>query len=255
MQTIYRTCISALALVHVSAIACNAAEIKLFAAFGIREVVEDLAPKFERASGHKIAVTFGNLGALVKRINDGETADVIIIPQQGIVGLVKNEKATSENVTVVARGGIGVAVRKGAQKPDIATPDAFKRTLIVAKSVTYLDPSGGGVSGTHVVKVIERLGLQAELKPKTILHRNSTEAAVLVADGKAEIGINLIQELMPKPGIDVVGPLPGDLQYSIVYAAAILPAARDVAATRAWVSFMRTPDAAIAIRAKGMEPN
>ena len=111
----------------------DAAEIKVFSANAIRQVVEDLGPKFERATGHKLAITFGTAGAAVKRVQGGETFDVVIIPGPGTQGFVKDGKAVAGNVTVVARSGIGVAVRKGAPKPDISSPEALKRTLLAAK--------------------------------------------------------------------------------------------------------------------------
>lgn len=235
-------------------IAAEAAELKMLSANGMREVMEDLGPKFERATGHKLAIAFGNLGTLVKRVQEGETADVIVLPRQGIDGFVKDGKAGASNVTVLARSGLGVAVRKGAAKPDISTPEVLKRTLLAAKSITYLDPAGGGVSGVHFAKVLDRLGIADEMKPKTILHANARAAGVLVANGQAEIGVNVIQELIPLPGIDFVGPLPADLQNTIVYAAAIMTGAKDAAASKVLVDFLRTPEAAAVINAKGMEP-
>jgi molybdate transport system substrate-binding protein len=232
-----------------------AAEIRLLCANGMKDVVEELGPRFERATGHKLIIAFANLGNIVKRIGGGETADVVIIPRQGIVGLVKAGTADANRVTAIASGGLGVAVRKGAPRPDIATPDALRRALLAAASITYLDPVGGGVSGTHFVKVLDRLGIAGEMKSKTILHRDSHEAAALIEKGKAEVGVNLVQELLPKPGIDLVGPLPGDLQLRIPYAAAILAGAVNAAAAQALVDFLRTAESAAVIKAKGLEPD
>jgi molybdate transport system substrate-binding protein len=231
-----------------------AAELKVLSALGVKEVVEDLGPKFERATGHKLTIAFANLGTIRKRIQSGEAADVVFLPSQGIEGLVKDGKANAATVAAVARGGIGVAVRKGAPKPDVSTPEALKRALLAAKSMTYLDPAGGGVSGVHFAKVLDRLGIAEAVKPKTVLHRNSNEAAALLVNGTAEIGVNLIQELLPKAGIEVVGPLPGDLQYSIGYAAAVMTDAGEAAAAKALIDFFRTPEAAAVIKTKGMEP-
>jgi len=234
----------------------GAAEIKVLSALGIKEVMEDLGPKFERATGHKLAVTFAPLGATVKRVQDGEIADVVIIPQQGIDGFVKDGKAVAGNVTVLARSGIVVAVRKGAPKPDISSPDALKRTLLAAKSIAYVDPASGGASGIHFAKVLDRLGIANEMQSKTVFPNPKTpaEVGVLVANGEAEIGVHLIQELMPVAGIEVVGPLPGDLQNTLVFAAAVMASAKDAEASKALVNFLRTPEAAAVIKAKGMEP-
>ena len=140
-------------------IAAEAAELKVLSATGMQAVMEDLGPKFERATGHKLAITFATLGAVVKRVQDGEIADVVVIPQQGIDGFVKDGKAVAGNVTVLARSGIVVLVRQGAPKPDISSPEALKRTLLAAKSITYADPALGGTSGIHFAKVLDRLGI------------------------------------------------------------------------------------------------
>ena len=239
-------------LAHASV--ASAAEIKVLSAIGMKEVMDDLGPKFERAGGHKLAITFGTLGAVVKLVQGGETADVVIIPRQGIDTLVAEGKAPAGNVTAVARSGIVVVVRKGAPKPDISSPDALKRALLAAKSVTYGNPADGGASGIHFAKVLDRLGIANEMKAKTIYAKAGGDAGVLVADGKAEMGVNQLQVLMPVAGIDIVGPLPGDLQATTVFSAAIMTGARNAAASKALVDFLRTPEAAKVIKAKGMEP-
>jgi len=238
----------------VAGIAPEAAEIKVLSAFPIQEVLEDLGPKFERETGHKLAITFATLGGAVKLVQGGETADVIIIPRQGIDSLVKDGKASAGNVTVIARSGIGVAVRKGAPKPDISSPEALKRTLLAAKSITYSDPADGGASSIHFAKVLERLGIVNEIRPKTVLARPGDETGVLVANGKAEIGVHQFQVLMSVAGIEIVGPLPGDLQDTIVFAATIMDGTKSAEASKALVDFLRTPEAAAVIKAKGMEP-
>lgn len=241
-------------IVLTQATTTEATEIKVLSANGMREVIADLGPKFERATGHRLAIAFATLGVIVQRVQGGETADVVAIPRQGIDRLVKDGKAHGDTVTVLARARIGVVVRKGAPKPDIATPEALKRALLAAKSITYLDPAAGGTSGVHFAKVLDRLGISAEMKPKTVLHPNARAAGTLVANGEAEIGINLIQELMPFPGIDLVGPLPGDLQNTLVFAAVVMTGAKDTVAAKALIDFLRTPEAAEIIKAKGMEP-
>src|SRR6266498_398534 len=237
-------------------IAAEAAELKVLSAIGMQAVMEDLATKFERASRHQLAITFATLGAAVKRVQDGETADVVIIPRQGIDTLLKDGKAPAGNVTVLARSGIVVAVRKGAPKPDISSPDALKRTLLAAKSIAYVDPASGGASGIHFAKVLDRLGIANEMQSKTVFPnpKNPAEVGLVVANGEAEIGVHIIQELMPVAGIEIVGPLPGDLQDTIVFSAAIMTGAKDAAAAKALVDFLRTPESAKVIKAKGMEP-
>jgi molybdate transport system substrate-binding protein len=235
-------------------IAAEATEIKVLSAFPFQVVMEDLRPKFERATGQKLAITFATLGAVVKRIQDGETADVVVIPWPGIDSLVKDGKAAAGNVTIVARSGIGVAVRKGAFRPDISSPEALKRTLLAAKSITYSNPAAGGASGIHFAKVLDRLGIANEMKPKTVLAKPGDETGVLVANGKAEIGVHHLQVLMPVAGIEIVGPLPSDLQDTIVFAAAIMNGAKNADIAKELVNFLRRPEATVVIKAKGMEP-
>ena len=231
----------------------DAAEIKVLSGFAMQKVMEDLGPKFERATGHKLAITFASSGAVVKRVQGGETADVVVIPRQEIDSFVKDGKAAAGNVTVVARSGMGVAVRKGAPRPDISSPEALKRTLLAAKSIAYSNPAGGAASGIHLAKVLDRLGIANEIKSKTVFPK-SGPVGVLVANGAAELGVAQIQELMSVAGIEIIGPLPGDLQDTIVFSAAIMASARDTEASRALVNFLRTPEAAAVIKAKGMEP-
>lgn len=240
-------------------IAAQAAEIRVLGAIGIQAVMEDLRPKFERSTGHKLAVTLGNLGTAVKRVQGGEMFDVVILPRPGIDGFVKDGKADAASVSIVARAGIGVAIRKGAPKPDISSPEALRRTLIMAKSIAYSDPARGSPAGAHFAKVLDRLGIANEMKSKTVFHNvpdpvPPVTVGLMVANGEAEIGVNQIQELVPVAGIEVVGPLPGDLQSTIIFAAVIMTSAKDAEASKALIDFLLTPEAAAVIRAKGMEP-
>ena len=238
----------------VAGTAAESAEIKVLAAYGIQAVVEDLGPKFERATGHKLAITFATGGATVKRAQDGEVADVVIAPKPGIDGLVKNGKVAPDNVTALASTGISVAVRKGAPKPDISSPEALKRTLVAAKSITYLNPADGGASGIHFAKVLDRLGIANEMKSKTIFAPKTGAVGDLVSNGDAEIGVLQFQLLFLVPGIEIVGPLPADLQESTVFSTAIMGGVREVEASKALITFLRTPEAAAVIKAKGMKP-
>jgi molybdate transport system substrate-binding protein len=236
--------------------AAEAAELKVLSALAMRPVMEDLGPKFERASGHKLAITFAGVSAVVKSVQDGETVDIVIIPRQGIDGLVKDGKIAAANVTVIARSSIGVAVRKGAPKPDISSPEALQRTLLAANSITYSDPARGAESGIHVAKVLDRLGIADELKRKTVFPKTAGGEAVgaLVANGEAEIGVQQFPSLIAVPGIEIVGPLPGDLQETFVIAAAVMAGARNAGVSKTLVDFLRTQEAAAVIKAKGMEP-
>jgi molybdate transport system substrate-binding protein len=232
----------------------DAADIKALVALGVKEIVDDLGPKFERASGHKLAIKYGTLGGVVKMVKGGETADVVIIPRQGIDGIVKDGKAAAGGVTDIARSEIVVFVRKGARKPDVSTPDALKRALLAAKTITYGNPADGGASSIHFAKVLDRLGIAKEMKPKTTYSKPGGDTGILVASGKAELGVTQLQIVMPVAGIEVAGPLPGDLQAATIFSSAIMAGAKNEAAAKALVKFLRSPEAAKVIRAKGMSP-
>jgi molybdate transport system substrate-binding protein len=241
-------------LLLVFGIAVGAAEVKVLSAIGMRQAMEDLGPKFERATGHKLVIEFAAGGVIVKRVQSGETADVVLLPRPGIESLAKDNKLVSGSHVVLARSGIGVSVRKGAPKPDISSPDALKRSLLAAKSITYSNPSLGGASGVHFAKVLDRLGIANEMKSKTVFSKIPGEVGQVVANGDAEIAVHQIQELISVPGIEIVGPLPGDLQDTIVFSAAIMAGAKETEAGKMLIDFLRTPEAAAAIKAKGMEP-
>lgn len=232
----------------------QAAEIKALVALGFKDVMEDLGPKFEKASGNKLVIKHGTLGGIVKMVQGGETADIVIIPRQGIDTLVKDGKAAKGSETDLARSEVVVVYRKGAPKPDVSTPDALKRTLLAAKSITYSDPADGGASAIHFAKVLERLGIAKEMKPKTNYSKPGRDTGDLVASGKVELGVNQLQVIMVVPGIEVAGPLPGDLGSTTVFTSAIMAGAKNAAPAQALVKFLRAPDAAKVIKAKGMNP-
>ena len=246
---------TAFMFLHLVSTPVGAVEIKVMSTLAMQPIMEDLGPKFERTTGHRLATTFTTLAVVVKRVQDGESADVVIIPRQGIDGFVKDGKAAAGSVAVVARSDIGVAVRQGALKPNISSAEALRSTLLTAKSIAYTDPARGGTTGVHFAKVLERLGIASEIKPKTVFPKSAGGAAVgdLVANGEAEIGVQQIPELIPVSGIEIVGPLPGDLQNTLVFAAAIMADTQKAEAGRALINFLRTPESATVIKAKGME--
>jgi len=232
----------------------SAAEIKVLCADGFRRAMTELKPQFERASGHKLEVSFGNLGQALKRLKGGETADLVILPDRGIKQLVKDGKAAAGNVSTVARVGIYVAVRKGAPKPNFSSPDALKRMLLAAKSITYLSPTSGGVSGVRFARVLDRLGIANEMKPKTILVNHTREMRPLVAKGKVEVVVHQLANLMTVGGIDILGPLPESLQDPLVFNVVVMNSAKDAALAKVFIKFLRSPEAAKLIKSKGMDP-
>ena len=243
-----------LTLLLFGGIEAAAAELRVLCANAMESAIKDLAPKFERAGGHTLVLTFGTLGQHVKRLDAGETADVVIIPKQGIDRLVKDGMAAAANVTVIARTSMGVAVRKGATKPDISSADALKRTLLAAKSITYSEPSRGGTSGPHFAGVLERLGIAEQMKAKTVFLPGGGLIGVLVENGEAEIAVHEFQQLLQVSGIEIVGPLPPDLQNTVVFAAMIMNGTTKADASKLLLDFLRTPEAAVVMKAKGIDP-
>jgi molybdate transport system substrate-binding protein len=234
-------------------VTADAAELRVLSALALQPVMDDLGPKFERATGHKLVVTLAPLGGIVKVVQEGGAGDVVIIPQSGIERLQKDAKVTAGTAAVIARSGSSVAVRSGAPKPDISSPEALKRTLLAAKSIAYSDPASGGASGIHFAKVLDRLGIAAEMKSRTVFPKSGLPGQ-LVANGEAELGVGTLQGLIAIAGIDVVGPLPGDLQDTLVFVAAILANASQAEAGKSFIEFLRGGEAAVVIKAKGMEP-
>ena len=247
--TITASAVAVLMLMSQAPGAWNFAEIKVLSGLGIKAVMEDLGQPFEQTTGHKLAVTFAPLGALVKLVQGGERADVIIIPQQGMESLVSGGQVVPGSVGVVARSGMALAVRKGAPKPDISSPEALKRTLLAATSITY----GRGAGSEHFEKVLERLGIASDVKSKTV-RGEPGDTGLRVARGEAAIGVSLLQVLTPVAGIEIVGPLPGDLQDTLIFAAGIMAGAGDATTAKALVDFLRSPEARKVIKANGLDP-
>ena len=234
------------------------AGVRVLSAVGMRQVISDLGPKFERATGQRLKVSFDSGAVILKRLEGGEDADVVMIPRSGIERLAAEGELLAGTAADLATSRVGVAVRKGSPKPDISTPEAFKRMMLAAKTIACPDPALGGSSGVHIAKVFERLGIAEAVRPKLVLvstpDQEATMPGRLVARGEAEVALHQMQELMAVPGVEIVGPLPGDLQATTVFSAAIMTGAKDDTAAKALVDFLRTPESAKVIKAKGMEP-
>jgi len=232
----------------------DATELGMLCAIAMQTAVVDLQPQFERATGHKLTVMFDNLGGLVKRVQSGETADVIVIPEPGAEAIVASGKVGRAELTAVAQARIGLAVRKGASRPDISSAEAVRRTLLAARSITYSDPAMGGATPMQIVQMLERMGIAGEMKPKTVFPRQPfTGFGAEVTSGEVEIAIQQLQEMIPIAGLEIVGPLPKELVKPLVFLAAPVTGTKDPDAARALIRFLRGPEAAAAIQAKGME--
>jgi molybdate transport system substrate-binding protein len=231
----------------------QAAEVKALASNSVRTMLEDVALLFERASGHKVTLGFGTSAQVAKRMLAGEAADVVVITPEAVDRLAKEGKVVSGSRAEIARSLMGIGMRAGAPRPDIATSEALKRTLLAAKSVTFSDPATGAESGLHTVRIFERLGIAAEMKPKYRLG-DGTTSGQLVVSGEAELAIWQISAMKAVAGIEVVGPLPAELQLVTHLSAGIAAGATAPDAAKALIGFFASPEAAAAIRARGLEP-
>jgi molybdate transport system substrate-binding protein len=231
-------------------------EIKVLSTTAMKTVFEALAPQFERDTGHRLSVELGPSARLEKRVAEGDAADVAIITRTDAEDLVERGKIAAGSLADIARSSIGIAVAKGAPKPDIATPEAFKHAMLAAKSIAVSKPVGGGQSGAHMAKVFERLGIAEAMAAKAQYGAGGAAglAGLVVLRGEAEIGIQQMAELLAVDGIDMVGPLPAALQSVTLFTAAIPASAAHAEAGRGLIEFLRTHAARGVIRAKGLEP-
>ena len=232
--------------------AANAAEVKVLCANGMREVLSELQPQLERTTGQRVTISFGQAGDLRKRIQDGEIADVIVMPKDVLDQLLTQGKIGPDTAVDLAQDSIGIGVRTDAPKPDISSVDGFKRTVLAAKSIAIVDPASGGMSGVHIAEVFQRLGIAEQVKPKLKLNRLGSNSA-LVVRGDAEMAIQTSSAILAVPGIEFI-PLPAEIQRTIVFSAALASNAKEPDLAKALLQFLQGPTSMTAIRAKGMAP-
>jgi molybdate transport system substrate-binding protein len=248
----YRAAIVAVAFGLVGMSPASAADIKVLSAGAFKQVVVALVPGFEKQTGHKVTIDNGTVGELKKRIEGGEAFDVAVISPGVVDELTAAGKLTAGSKTALASVGIGVMVKVGAPKPDISTVDAFKKALLAAKTVAYIDPASGGSSGVYLEKLFEKMGIADQVKPKAKL-KNGGYVAELIVSGEAELGIHQISEIVPVKEVVLVGPLPKEIQNSTTYAAGLGASAKDKAAAEAFIKYLSGPDAAAVLKSKGMD--
>ncbi len=226
-----------------------AGTIKILSGGAMRVLMVELGPLFEQAKGTKVEIEFRLTSVLKKEIEDGAAFDIALLPRPELDELVEAGKIAPGSATDITRSAVGLAVRAGSPKPDIGTVEAFKRTLLAARTIGYSD----GPSGAYIADLLERLGIAAAMKSKTRL--TSRPVAELVASGEAEIGMQQIVAILPVARADLVGPLPSELQNIIVYAAGLAAHGPNRDAAAEFVAFMKSTEAHRLIRAKGMEAN
>jgi molybdate transport system substrate-binding protein len=240
---------SALGLAMIST-AVSAAEINFVSSTAMREPLEELIPAFEKASGHKVAVAFYPAATLVIKVKEGVPADLVMTTPDNIETLTKDGKLVAGSRVDFAHSSVGVAVRAGAPKPDISTPDGLKNALLAAKSVGV----SKGPSGVYLMKLMDQLGIADQIKAKTVSPDLGVRVGTLVAKGEAEIGVQQVNELLPIAGIDFVGKLPKELRTVIVYGAARGTNAKEWSAAEALVKYLTSPAAAAILKKLGLDP-
>ena len=231
--------------------AADASEVRVLASTAIKTALQVLAPQFENAANHKLFIVYGASARLQPEIEKGEAFDLAILSTAVTDALIKEGKLVPATRVDIARSGAGVAVRKGAPKPDISTTESFKQVLLDAKSLGY---SETGASGQFLMAMFQRLGIAQEMRPKLKLARPNQPSLQALADGEIDIGIPQISEALVFPGVDLVGPLPPDVQVYTALPATVATNAQNPDGAKALLEFLATPAAVSVLRAKGLEP-
>lgn len=223
-----------------------AADLQIFASRAVVTVLEKVGPRFEQSTGHKLHVTMGLSGELVARINANEAFDVIAVPPAVLDGLIAKGKAAAGSKVLLMRSANAVLVRAGAPKPDVNSVEAFKRTLLNAKSIAYLPVPG-------VPQLIEKLGLKDALAARTTIPKSDI-VAELVAKGEVELAITAITQAYTVPGVALAGPLPPEIQFYAAFGGAVSASSQAPDAARALLDFLKSPAVVPVINEQGMEP-
>jgi molybdate transport system substrate-binding protein len=241
--------------------ATHAAEIKIISANGLRAVLADIAPAFQAAAGHTLAITITETGEIKQRILSGARYDVIALPQATADELAKLSHIAAGSMIPVIRVNFGMAVRSGAAKPDVSSAEAFKRSLLAANSILITDPATGGISGVHFMSVLERLGIVEQMKGKLVPNRGGGYHAERVAKGEADLAVQAEHEIRCVPGVEFV-PYPAEFQRTVVFTAGRGATAKEAAGSREaadapasfLIQFLRGPEAVQAIKARCLQP-
>jgi molybdate transport system substrate-binding protein len=244
------TRLAAIVTIVATAAAAGAAEIKVFCTNGVKAVVEELIPQFEKTSGHKVVISYEPSTQIRKRIDAGEPFDLAMLTTALVDEEVKAGKLVANTRVFMARSGLGLSIRTGAKKPDITTPDAFKKALLAAKSVTYATQ---GASAAPFEALVAKLGIADQMKPKYKLRETAAQVGQAVASGAVELGVAPVSEILPVKGVDLVGPFPKDLQSYVQIGGAVGANAKEKDAANKLLTFLVFPSNDGVYKAKGME--
>jgi molybdate transport system substrate-binding protein len=230
----------------------GAADLKVLTAGAYKQVLLAMQPDFEKESDHRLVIDNDTVGALVKRIDGGETFDIVVASPVALDGLIKSGKVADGTRRNLARVGIGIMVKAGEPKPDVSTLAAFKQAVLSAKSISYVDPASGGTTGIYLAKLFDQLGIAAEVGAKAKLKHGGLVSDLIIG-GEAELGLQQMSEIVPIKGVHLVGPLPAEIQLYTIYAAGIAAGTKERTAADALVRFLAAPAAAPVLKTMGMD--
>jgi molybdate transport system substrate-binding protein len=250
MKYLLPACIAAFALAQ--APIAGAAEITLLAPGGIRAAITQMIPDFEKQTGHKVKAEFGSGGGTHDRIVKGEAVDVPVV-QPPYQDVITSGNVDAKTETPLATVWVAVAVKKGAPKPDISTPDAVKKMLLQAKAISYPNAASGAAAGVSFNETLQKLGIANEMKPKIKIAQGGAGAMALLAKGEVDIGLTFLSEIQD-PGVEVVGPLPAAISTPTSLVAFVSSHAKDRAASEALLRYLSSPAAAKIYKEGGMVP-
>jgi molybdate transport system substrate-binding protein len=229
-------------------------ELKLYCTIATQPVVETLIPRFEAANGCHFTVVWNTAPAMVKRLQAGEQGDVLLLNKAGVETMKAAGRLAESSIRPIASSATAVAVKAGARRPDISSPDSFRQTLLRAKSISYSHPDAGGASGIYVAKLLQQWGIEREINAKTRFPPPAGLTAQFLLTGEAEIAIQQKPELMQVKGIEVVGFLPGDLHFVTHFVAGVDAKSTQPALAASFIDFLRMPDARELFTSAGLDP-
>lgn len=248
--------IAAFASLIITATPCTAqsAEITFLCAGALEPAAKELIPEFQKTSGHNVDATFAAINVIAERVRKGDTADLAIVSPQQWEDLQKEGKIDPAVRVVIAKVGYGVFAKKGGTKPDISSVEAFKSAFLNAKSISLFDPAFRGPTPVYGAHLFDRLGISADLRPKSKFVDGPVALFEQVAKGDAEIGLAQISEILAAPGVELVGPVPADIQGFTIFTTALPQNAKEPAAAKALIEFLTSARPATLLKSKGLEP-
>jgi molybdate transport system substrate-binding protein len=251
LKRLFSSAVIVLTLCHASS--ARADEVTLVAPGGIQAAIQQMIPDFERKTGHTVKATFGSGLGTKQQVARGEPFDVPVI-QPPFPEVLASGHVVVGSQKPLATVAVGVAVRTGAPKPDVSTPDAVKRMLLGARFISYPNPAGGAAAGVSFDQTLQKLGIAEQMKPKIKLAQGGAAAMTMLAKGETDIGLTFISEIITEPGVEVVGPLPREISTPTALVGFVSTHAKTPAAAMALLSYLASPEAAAAYKKYGMQP-